>query len=408
MKKHLEGKRGDKGFHAKRARVRFLNMSKSSVSSSSRMYYIDNIRIYLTILVILHHVAIAYGGSGGWPLIEPPTDPISPIIFLLFNAINQSYFMSFFFILAGYFTPRSLEKKGPTNFMKGRLIRLGIPMIFFVLFLAPFTYWLVAHFAGNLGISFYAIWRDVLTFTSFQNISFGHLWFLEVLLIFALGYVIYSAQNRNRSNPRYENSFPPNKIIIGCIGVLAVTTFLVRIWFPINTWIFSVQPAHMVGYLFSFIVGILAYNGKWFDNLSTQQARFWGKIALINTIALSITIALTVSGGGGIDVFLGGITLQSLFNAIWESISYMSIVIWLLYFFRTRFNKENSLLRWMATNVFAAYIFHQIIVVAVMIPLLSVAWPSVIKFFIVSIISVPLSFLVSYLVKKIPYANRIL
>ena len=62
----------------------------------------------------------------------------------------------------------------------------------------------------------------------------------------------------------------------------------------------------------------------------------------------------------------------------------------------------------MAPNVFAAYIFHQIIVVAVMIPLLSVAWPSVIKFFIVSIISVPLSFLVSYLVKKIPYANRIL
>jgi hypothetical protein len=88
------------------------------------MYYIDNIRIYLTILVILHHLAIAYEGSDLWPLTEPPTDSISPIIFLLFNAINQSYFMSFFFILAGYFTPLSLEKKGPTNFMKGRLIRL--------------------------------------------------------------------------------------------------------------------------------------------------------------------------------------------------------------------------------------------------------------------------------------------
>ena len=383
-------------------------MSNTSVSSSSRMYYIDNIRIYLTILVILHHVAIAYGGSGDWLLKEQPTDSISPIIFLLFNALNQSYFMSFFFILAGYFTPRSLEKKGPTNFMKGRLIRLGIPMIFFVVFLAPLTYWLIANFARNLGISFYSFWLDVITFTSFQNISFGHLWFLEVLLIFAIGYVIYSAQNRNRSNPRYENSFPPNKIIIGCIGVLAVTTFLVRIWVPINTWIFGVQPAHMTGYLFSFIAGILAYRGNWFEHLSMDQARFWGKIALINTLVLPVVIALTVGRGGSIDVFLGGVTWQSLFNSIWEITSYMSIVIWLLYFFRTRFNNQNSLLIWMAPNVFAAYIFHPIVIVTVTIPLLNVNLPSVIKFFIVSLISVPLSFLVSYLVKKLPYANRIL
>ena len=376
----------------------------------ARMYYIDNIRIYLSILVILHHVAVAYGGSGGWFLNEAPTDTISPIIFLLFNALNQSYFMSFFFILAGYFTPRSLEKKGPANFMKGRLIRLGIPMIFFVIFLAPLTYWLVANLAHNLGISFYSIWRDVLKFTTLQNISFGHLWFLEVLLIFALGYVIYSGQNENYQSNLvfYENSFPPNRIIITSIGVLAVTTFLVRIWFPINTWIFGVQPAHMVGYLFSFVVGILAYRGKWFDNLSTQQARFWGKIAIINTLVLSITISLTVGGGGSIDVFLGGISWQSLFNSVWESISYMSIIIWLLYFFRRRFNKQNRLLSWMAPNVYAAYIFHQIVVVAVMIPILNVAWPSVIKFFIVSIIGVPLSFLVSYIAKKIPYANTVL
>ena len=177
---------------------------------------------------------------------------------------------------------------------------------------------------------------------------------------------------------------------------------------PINTWVFGVQPAHMVGYLFCFIVGTLAYHGKWFDNLSNHQARFWGKIALINTIALPVIVILAVGGGGGIDAFLGGVTWQSLANSFWESISYISIVIWLLHFFMTRFNKHNSMFGWMAPNVFAAYIFHPVVVVAVMIPLLNVSIPSVAKFLIVSIISVPLSFLVSYLVKKIPYANRIL
>ena len=385
-----------------------LKMSKTGAPSSQRMYYIDNIRIYLTILVIFHHVSIAYGGSDDWFLKEPPTDSLSPIIFLLFTALNQSYFMSFFFILAGYFTPRSVEKKGPASFLKGRLIRLGIPMIFYVVFLGPFTSWLIVNFTGKFGVSFYSIWRDALTFTSLQNISFGHLWFLEVLLVFAIGYVIYSTLHGNRSKPRYENRFPPNKTIIICICILTISDFLVRIWFPINTWFLGVQPAHMVGYLFGFIVGILAYHGKWFDNLSNQQARFWGKIALINTIALPVIIVLVVGSGGSIDAFLGGVTFQSLLNAIWESISYMSIVIWLLNFFKTRFNNQNSLLEWMAPNVFAAYIFHPLVIVAVMIPLLNVALPSVAKFFIVSIISVPLSFLVSYLVKKIPNANRIL
>ena len=44
-----------------------------------RLIYVDNLRLYLIILVVLHHIAIAYGGSGGWPLKEVPTDSVSPI-----------------------------------------------------------------------------------------------------------------------------------------------------------------------------------------------------------------------------------------------------------------------------------------------------------------------------------------
>ena len=76
-------------------------MPENTVQSSSsrtrqRMFYVDNLRIYLTVLVVLHHVAVAYGGSGGWPIKETPSDGISPILLLLFNAVNQSYFMAFF------------------------------------------------------------------------------------------------------------------------------------------------------------------------------------------------------------------------------------------------------------------------------------------------------------------------
>jgi surface polysaccharide O-acyltransferase-like enzyme len=389
--------------------VSFDPMS-TQASTKPRMFYIDNIRIYLTILVILHHVAVAYGGMGGWPLKEPATDSISPIIFLLFNALNQSYFMSFFFILAGYFTPRSLERKGSISFMKGRLIRLGIPLIFFLLILAPLTYWVVANIANNLNVPISQIWREVLTFTSLQNISFGHLWFLEALLIFALIYVLYK-NTSNGNKPKqpvilYENSFPPNRIIALCIFVLSIVTFIVRIWFPIGVSIFSLQFAHMPHYFFSFFVGILAYRGDWFSHLSRSQARLWGKVALVNTIVLPIVFVL--GSRGGVDAFLGGITWQSFANATWETVSFLSIIIWLLDFFKNRFNNYSRVLGWMSPNVFAAYIFHQVLVVMVMIPFLGFTWPSVLKFVVVSLISIPLCFLFSSVIRSIPYVNRVI
>jgi len=62
----------------------------------------------------------------------------------------------------------------------------------------------------------------------------------------------------------------------------------------------------------------------------------------------------------------------------------------------------------MAPNVFATYIFHQIIIVATMIPLLGLAWPSVFKFVVVPIIGVPLCFIVSSVIRKTPYADKVI
>ena len=86
--------------------------SQSDAKAVSRLSYLDNLRIYLTVLVIVHHASIAFGVGGDWLVDDPSVDEISPIFLTFFTAVNQSYFMSAFFLLAGYFTPRSLEKKG--------------------------------------------------------------------------------------------------------------------------------------------------------------------------------------------------------------------------------------------------------------------------------------------------------
>jgi glucan biosynthesis protein C len=36
------------------------------LSAAGRLYYLDNLRVSLTALVIAHHVGQAYGPTGGW------------------------------------------------------------------------------------------------------------------------------------------------------------------------------------------------------------------------------------------------------------------------------------------------------------------------------------------------------
>ena len=49
---------------------------------------------------------------------------ISTILITLFLAINQSFFMGFFFMISSYFNPGSVDRKGSTAFLVDRLKRL--------------------------------------------------------------------------------------------------------------------------------------------------------------------------------------------------------------------------------------------------------------------------------------------
>ena len=90
-----------------------INLKPALVSSvkavaerTSRLVFIDHMRAALVILVVLHHLALVYGGIPPFYYLEPPTDnPLVGLVFLLFVLVNQAWFMGAFFLLAGYFTP---------------------------------------------------------------------------------------------------------------------------------------------------------------------------------------------------------------------------------------------------------------------------------------------------------------
>jgi surface polysaccharide O-acyltransferase-like enzyme len=376
--------------------------TQAAPKTGSRLAYLDNIRIYLTVLVILHHSSIAFGGGGDWLVKDPTVDAISPILLGFFTAVNQTYFMSAFFLLAGYFTPRSLEKKGPASFLIDRLIRLGIPLLVYTTLIININEYLVQ-----------VVWRKM-PFTWLVEYDPGHLWFLQALLLFAVIYVVYRGfSDRDRSQQRFQvfsDRYPTNRALIFTIAVLAILTFVVRIFVPIGEWIGGFQLAHFVHYIFCFFIGILAYRGDWFSRLEKSQARPWGILALV---MLPVFFAIAILGGvlegeEQLVKFAGGVYWQSFVYSIWESVMLIAVMTFLLYFFRERITQAGPLARTLAASVYTVYIIHQTLVTAVDILFIPISIPTILKFVFVSIISVPLCFGLGILIRKIPYAQRVL
>src|SRR5512143_4147997 len=156
--------------------------------AAGRLLFIDNIRVFLTILVFLHHLTIIYAGSGSFLYTEGRQDTITAVLGTWFCAVNQAYFMGFFLLIAAYFVPGSYDRKGAGHFLKDRLIRLGIPLIVYSWIISPLTWVVIIYVTQGqiLPLSAY------LPGGRFEGlIGAGPLWFVEVLLIFTAAYVVW-------------------------------------------------------------------------------------------------------------------------------------------------------------------------------------------------------------------------
>ena len=88
--------------------------------NSSRLVYIDNLRIFLISLVVLHHLAITYGAPGSWYYNESMVGLPEILPMSMFVASNQSFFMGFFFFISAFLIMPSLNRKGMKQFVADR------------------------------------------------------------------------------------------------------------------------------------------------------------------------------------------------------------------------------------------------------------------------------------------------
>jgi hypothetical protein len=240
---------------------------------TTRQDFIDRLRVLLTALVIVHHCAITYGGSGGWSYREV-SDASLPgsMLLTLLCAVDQAFFMGMFFLLAGYFTPGALARKGPMRFMAERGLRLGLPLLVFGFVLGPLTEALAGLARGE---PWRPHWGALLAQGRFV---LGPLWFAWALLLFTLVWLL-----RQQFGPplRAREALPaPRCWWLSALAVGAVA-LLLRQAVPVSQERLGLQLGYFASYVFLFFLGCLAAPGRWLERIPAEQARRWRRIALL-------------------------------------------------------------------------------------------------------------------------------
>lgn len=368
-----------------------------------RLYYLDYLRVVLTVLVIVHHTAIAYGAGGSWIYKDSDVSTeltVSAILLTIFTAVNQSFFMGFFFFISGYFTPGSYDRKGWAAFLKERFIRLGIPLLVYIFILGPIiTY--IAHFRQTMSLMDY---YSSVVFT-FDTVHMGPLWFVQALLYFNLVYVLFRAIIKKGLSMKHD--YPSIFKILMTALILGIVAFLLRLVYPVGKDWLGLQFGYFPSYILLFIVGILSYRHKWLDQLDQKLVKKWRLISLVAIPVLPLALVATGALDGTLQ-FEGGMNLQAFVYALWEPFVAFGIILWLLHYFGQRVNNHSPFKTTLSNTAYTVFIIHPIVVVGLtmffegLLP-----YPSV-KFFIVSVIGTVLCFSISYLIIKIPYARRVL
>ena len=337
-----------------------------------RLCYLDNLKVCLTVLVIMHHAGQAYGNGGGWAYTPSNSAEFMPWIWHFFST-NAAFFMGLYFFISGYFVPRSFDKQGTKQFVHKKLLRLGVPLLFMG--------GIISILSGKPEI--------------------GHMWFVESLLVFCLIYALIRQWVQPVNEACYSKPTVIGLLVVALL--MGVGSYVIRQISPQDHWIWPLgiiplpmEPAHYLQYVMMFVLGILAYRFQWLDKMSNSV----GFMALLIGIALAMGNYLR--DGGPWDAFVWQ------WFGIYESLMCVFISFGLIWLFREFVSTTSRFWQWCAAQSYGAYMFHLLLMIVLQNAMDSIWIGAFGKFLFIGVVTTVLSFHLTWMVKMIPGFKKVL
>ena len=347
-----------------------------------RLCYLDNLKVCLTVLVIMHHAGQAYGNGGDWAYTPSNPTEFMPWIWHFFST-NAAFFMGLYFLISGYFVPRSFDKQGAKQFVRKKLLRLGVPLLFMG--------GIISILNGKAEI--------------------GHMWFVESLLVFCLVYAVIRhwvspIDNGCNSKPARLHRLAGPITIIGLLIVallMGIGSYFIRQVSPQDHWIWPfgiiplpMEPAHYLQYIMMFVLGILVYRFQWLEKMSNSV----GFTALL--IGIGLAIGNYLRDGGAWNDFVAQ------WFGIYESLLCVFISFGLLWLFREYGNWHSKFWQWCAAQAYGAYIVHLLLMIALQYAVDGIWMGAFGKFMFIGVAISIASFGLTWLLRMIPGFKKVL
>jgi hypothetical protein len=385
-----------------------------AVTAPVRIVALDHARTVITLLVVLHHSVINYTHFGHG-------DRMRWLGFDLVVLFNDSFFMACMFFISGLFVSGSLARRRSADFLGRRAWRLGVPFLVSIFVLMPIAYYptfLRYHLPEMTDLDFLYFWWHTLTIGPWPS---GSAWFLWVLLALdAIAALLWAAA------PRVIEALGRLIYAVRDQPMIAFVAFLIfsiiiylpmRLIFGDSSWL---EPGHYP--LVIQTSRILLYAGYFFAGVGVGAVSLSaGPLAENEALAKRwmVWLAFAIASYGAILLMVythhsGLVDLNS--PPLWWHTAYglafamfsaaMTFTVPTVFL---RFKQSSFwLLDAMRPSAYGVYLVHFIPLIWLQYVVYDPAFPAFVKFAIVFIGTLSVSWALTVLLRKIPVAARMI
>ncbi len=319
---------------------------------NERHHALDNLRILVIFLVVLLHASLSYMtyAPEWWYVLDPQRSLFFTGLVLLIDVP----IMLIMFFLAGYFTYASLAKRGPSVFLRDKLVRIGIPWVFGSLVLAPPTAYMI-YYSRHFPVSLWTFWATDFWGKAYQQSVY---WYLGILLLFfALTALAFSVNQRFAA---WQRSVLRPTWRFFTLFVLAMTagSLWIGLTHPLDQWshiyVLVFQPARVPLYLGYFVLGIFAHQRGWF----TEQGY---SPTILRWLPLCLASGLLYLGWRlTLPPTVNTVPSKAIATLLFNLFSFSSLMASVA-LFRAHLGSETPFWRSQARNSYGVYYLHPLI-----------------------------------------------